>query len=81
MKQEIIDSPIPEDSLNGDITDHYNSAGVERMMYFNADFFKACIERRILPPQELYWRVRAVFVTFGDMIDAGTNKPLFNDHA
>ena len=81
LKQEIIDSPIPEDSLNGEITDHYNSVDVERMMYFNADFFKACVERRILPPKELYWRVRAVFVTFGDMIDAGTNKPLFNDHA
>jgi hypothetical protein len=58
-----------------------NSDDIESLMYFNAKFFKKCIKQRILPPKELYWRVRAVFVTFGDMGDADTNKPLFNDTA
>ena len=58
-----------------------NSDDIDSLMYFNAKFFKNCIKQRILPPKELYWRVRAVFVTFGDMGDADTNKPLFNDTA
>jgi hypothetical protein len=58
-----------------------NSDDIDSLMYFNAKFFKKCIKQRILPPKELYWRVRAVFVTFGDMGDADTNKPLFNDTA
>jgi len=29
----------------------------------------------------LFWRVRAVFAMYGDIVDSKTNKPLFNKRA
>lgn len=54
---------------------------IERMMYYNVRFFQKCIERRILPPAILYYRVRAVFIVYGDVVDSTTGRPLFNDKA
>ena len=54
---------------------------IEAMMYYDIAFFRACCPRVVLPPSRLYWRVRAVFATFGNKIDSATNKPLFNDRA
>lgn len=51
------------------------------IMYYNADFFKACTPRVILPPTLLYWRVRAVFRLYGPVKDSKTGRPLFNDEA
>ena len=36
-----------------------------------------------LPPLTavLFWRVRAVFAMYGDIVDSKTNKPLFNKRA
>jgi hypothetical protein len=54
---------------------------LETMLYFNPDFFRTRVERMILPPRQLYWRVRAVYVRFGDKIDSKTGLPLFNKAA
>jgi hypothetical protein len=54
---------------------------IASMMYFNADYFKACVPRVILPPTRLYWRLRAVFSLFGPLRDPKSGKPLFNDEA
>ena len=54
---------------------------IEEDMYFNASFWKGCVDRRVLPPKLLYSRVRAVFVFCGTMIDSVTCMPLFNDRA
>ena len=35
----------------------------------------------MLPPSQLYWRVRAVFEIYGPMQDQKTGKPLFGDEA
>ena len=50
-------------------------------MYYNIDFFVACCPRVVLPPSKLYWRVRAVFATYGIKVDSKSKKPLFNDRA
>jgi len=61
--------------------DGMTDAEIEAEMYYNAEFFIQCIERAVLPPSVLYWRVRAVFCTFGIMKDSKTGKPLFNARA
>ena len=38
-------------------------------MYFNAAWFNKCVKRRILPPAQLYWRVRAVYAVYGTKVD------------
>ena len=48
--------------------------------YFNSSQFVACVERQVLPSSLLYWRVRAVFVTYGNIKDKKGN-PLFNAEA
>jgi hypothetical protein len=54
---------------------------IQSALYFRPGFFRNRVERIALPPRELYWRVRAVFVTFGSKIDSKTEKPLFNKAA
>jgi hypothetical protein len=49
--------------------------------YFNVAFFRERVPRVVLPPSALYWRVRAVYETFGPAVDSDTGKPLFNDAA
>jgi len=54
---------------------------IEGEMYYNSQFFRNCVPRLMLPPRQLYWRVRAVFVTYGNKRDGKSNQPLFNDRA
>ena len=54
---------------------------IDTELYFHTEFFRGCVPRAILPPSKLYWRVRAVFVLFGNKIDSKTGKPLFNAEA
>ena len=54
---------------------------IDKRLYFNTDLFKGCVPRKIPPPSILYWRVRAVFATYGSMKDSKTNQPLFNKQA
>jgi hypothetical protein len=51
---------------------------VDKQLYFNSKLFKACVDRRVLPSSLLYWRLRAVFMIFGNLKDTRTNQPLFN---
>lgn len=54
---------------------------VEAEMYYNVKAFRSVVDRRILPPRQLYWWVRAVFVQFGNQVDSKTKKPLFGKEA
>jgi hypothetical protein len=54
---------------------------VESKMYFDTDFFLNSVPRVVLPPSQLYWRIRIVFATFGSKMDSESGKPLFNDRA
>ena len=54
---------------------------IDGLMYYNVDFFRQRVDRRILPPCQLYWRVRAVYALFGNKVDSQTSKPLFNQRA
>jgi hypothetical protein len=61
--------------------DGISKEDMESIMYYNANFFKACVPRVILPPTLLYWRVRAVFRLYGPEKDSKSGRPLFNDEA
>jgi hypothetical protein len=54
---------------------------IEALMYYDVDFFRQRVDRRVLPPRQLYWRVRAVFAVFGNKEDTKLKKPLFNKRA
>ena len=54
---------------------------IRRQKYFNTQLFRGCIDRKIPPSSILYWRVRAVYVAYGSIIDSKTKKPLFNERA
>lgn len=54
---------------------------VDAEMYYNVKAFRSVVDRRILPPRQLYWRIRAVFVQFGNQVDSKTKKPLFGKEA
>lgn len=47
----------------------------------NPRVFRGCVPRHVPPPNILYWRVRAVFVLYGPMIDSKSKKPLFDKRA
>lgn len=51
---------------------------IDAELFYNPSLFKGCVDRHVPPPSILYWRVRAVFVTFGNMVDESTGRPLFN---
>eukprot|EP00986_Skeletonema_menzelii_P016211 scaffold13954_cov62-Skeletonema_menzelii.AAC.2 len=51
---------------------------IDKKMLFSSTLFTDCVDRRIPPPRLLYFRVRAVFVLFGKMVDSESKKPLFN---
>lgn len=61
--------------------DGFTDEEIQKKLYYDAKFFKDCVERIVLPPKQLYWRLRAVFMIFGDLKDPKTKKPLFNDAA
>ena len=48
---------------------------------FGARLYRQCVERTVLSPKILYWRVRAVFALYGRMIDSKTKTPLFTKTA
>lgn len=54
---------------------------IKNARYFHSTLFKQCVPRVAPSPRRMYWRVRAVFALFGNMIDSKTNKPLFNKAA
>ena len=51
---------------------------IDDEMYYNANLFKGCVHRYAPPPSILYWRVRAVYALYRNMIDSKTNKLLIN---
>ncbi|KAK3247982.1 hypothetical protein CYMTET_42537 [Cymbomonas tetramitiformis] len=51
---------------------------IEAKMYFDAKWFRERVPRTVPPPSKHYWRVRAVYMLFGPMIDTKTGAPLFN---
>eukprot|EP00986_Skeletonema_menzelii_P002826 scaffold824_cov151-Skeletonema_menzelii.AAC.1 len=51
---------------------------IDKNMLFSPTLFTDCVDRPIPPPRLLYFRVRAVFVLFGKMVDSESKKPLFN---
>mmetsp|Transcript_1037 Transcript_1037/g.2176 ORF Transcript_1037/g.2176 Transcript_1037/m.2176 type:complete len:649 (-) Transcript_1037:533-2479(-) len=51
---------------------------IDAMKYFKPHLYDECIERHAPAPRILYYRVRAVFALFGNMVDSKTKKPLFN---
>ena len=54
---------------------------VKNARYFNSQSYRACVDRHVPAPAILYWRVRAVYVTYGKIEDSKTKKPLFNSTA
>ena len=54
---------------------------IESKRYYNSRMFNKCVPRTCPPPSILYWRVRAVFAMYGNIVDSKTNKPLFNKQA
>jgi hypothetical protein len=59
----------------------YSDDKIKQQQYFNPKLFRGCIDRHAPPPAILYWRVQAVFATYGTIIDSKTKAPLFNDRA
>ena len=54
---------------------------IETHMYYNFSYWRERVRRVVPPPPIHYRRVRAVYATFGTLIDAKSSKPLFNDTA
>jgi hypothetical protein len=54
---------------------------VKLQRYFNKCLFCDCVDRHCPAPSILYWRVRAVFVSYGGIIDSKSKEPLFNARA
>jgi 3'-5' exonuclease len=54
---------------------------IESTLYFRPGFFSKRVERTCLPNRHLYFRVRAVIVTFASKLDSKTGRSLFNDEA
>jgi hypothetical protein len=61
--------------------DQYTDEEIEAMKYHNSKVFTDCVDRMVPPPNVHYWRVRAVFVLFGGMVDSKTKKTFFNERA
>jgi hypothetical protein len=59
----------------------FSNNDIDSLMYFKPSFFSQRVKRKQLPPSQLYWRVRAVFVAFGTKMDSSTGRPLFNTGA
>ena len=59
----------------------YSKQDIKAKMYYDVDFFRQRVDRIILPPRQLYWRVRSVFDLFGAKVDSKSKMPLFNSRA
>ena len=49
--------------------------------YYNTQLFRGCVDRKVPSSTVLYWRVRAVYVAYGSIVDSKTKAPLFNKTA
>ena len=58
-----------------------STSDIKRARYFSPTLYRRCVDRCVPPPRILYWRVRAVYVIYENMIDSKTKKVLFNDKA
>ena len=54
---------------------------IKAQRYYNLQVYNRCVDRYAPSLRILYWRVRAVYALYGNMIDSNTIKPLFNDAA
>jgi hypothetical protein len=54
---------------------------IDNLIYFKPRYFQQRVARVVPPSKQLYYRVRAVYATFGTKIDSKTKQPLFNDKA
>ena len=63
------------------IADGVTPEEIDNKMLFSPTLFTDCVPRYIPPASLLYFRVRAVFVLFGNMKDSKSKKPLFNKKA
>lgn len=72
-KVEEFDGKMRDDGMDED--------EIKAMKYFKPHLYDECIERHAPAPRILYYRVRAVFKLFGNLIDSKTKKPLFNTEA
>ncbi|KAL7529638.1 hypothetical protein ACHAXR_003072, partial [Thalassiosira sp. AJA248-18] len=54
---------------------------IKAQEYYHPQVYNKCVDRCAPSPKILYWRVRAVYVHFGKMIDSKTKKPLFHGEA
>ena len=51
---------------------------IEAEKFYNCRVYRGCVDRYVPSPKILYWRVRAVYTVYGNMIDSKTKSPLFN---
>jgi hypothetical protein len=58
-----------------------SAAAIKRQRYYNTQLFRNCVDRSVPPPRMLYWRVRAVYATYGPLIDSKSKAPLFHARA
>ena len=70
----------------GEVKDMLRSKGLSEdeiaaKLYFQFDYFRNRIPRRVPPPSVHYWRVRRIYEIFGPLIDSKTKAPLLNDAA
>ena len=56
----------------------WSNQQIEATLYYKPSFFRRRVPRIALPPRQLYYRVRAVFVTFGSRKDSKSSRPLFD---
>lgn len=73
MKLEIAKKALRAEGLSDD--------EIDARMYYDVAWFRERVERIVLPPSQLYWRVRAVYELYGNMKDKKTGAPLFGAEA
>jgi hypothetical protein len=59
----------------------WSDENIDATMFYNPSYFNRSVERIALPPRQLYYMVRAVFVTFGKRKDSKTGQPLFYEES
>ena len=72
-KLKLVRAALRADGLSDD--------DIDAKLYYDVAWFRARVERIVLPPSQLYWRVRAVFEICGPMQDQKAGKPLFGNEA
>ena len=54
---------------------------IQKMRFYNIDYFRRRVPRKVELPSILYFRLRALFATFGSLIEPDTNVRFFNTSA